>query len=200
MGVRRTWGDLAALVFDELSEISRKIRDGSTSDWRQYWNVDKYNRPLNPKPEDACRDAILSDLQERLVQFGVDAHPEGVYAEDTRADIRVSFAGFDVPVEIKRSCHEDLWTAMQEQLIAVYTRSPGAAGYGIYLVFWFGDADGYQPTKCSGWTPKTGEDVRRKLKELVPERERSLISICLVDVSIPPHKRKGIASKPQESC
>ena len=77
---------------------------------------------------------------------------------------------------------------MQEQLIANYTRSPGAAGYGIYLVFWFGDADGCQPTKCSGWTPKTVEDVGRKLKEMVPERDRSLISICLVDVSIPPHK------------
>ena len=38
-------GDLAALLFDELSEISWKIRDGSTSDWRQYWNVDSYNHP-----------------------------------------------------------------------------------------------------------------------------------------------------------
>ena len=26
--------DLAALVFDELTELSKKIRDGSTSDWR----------------------------------------------------------------------------------------------------------------------------------------------------------------------
>lgn len=186
--------DLAALVLDELSEISRKIRDGSTSDWRQHWNVDSYNHALNPKPEDACRDAILSDLQDRLVRLDVDAQPEGVYRNDKRADVRVGFAGFNVPVEIKRSCHRDLWTAMQEQLIADYTRSPGAAGHGIYLVFWFGDVEGCRPTSYSHWTPKEAEDVRRKLKELLPERESGLISICVVDVSVPAGKQRGTAS------
>ena len=190
-------GDLAALVFDELTEIAEKLREGSTSDWRQHWNVDKHNRPVNPKPENACRDAVLSDLQDRLERLGVDAQPEGVYKNDKRADIRARFAGVNVPVEIKRSCHKDLWTAMEEQLIADYARSPGAAGYGIYLVFWFGDVDGCKPTTFSGWTPKTAEEVRSKLKELVPERERSLISICLVDVSVPPDKRQGFASTAQ---
>ena len=188
-------GDLAALVFDQLSEISEKTRGGSTTDWRQHWNVDKYNRPERPKPEDACRDALLSDMQDRLERLGVDAQPEGEYADDTRADIRVYCSGFSVPVEIKRSCHEDLWTAMAEQLITHYTRSRGAEGYGIYLVFWFGNIDACEPTKCSGWTPKTAEDVRRKLQDLVPEHKKSLISICVVDVSAPPHKQKGITDR-----
>ena len=144
-------GDLAALVFDELAELSRRIRDGSTSDWRQYWNVDRYNRPTNPKPEDACRDAMLSDLRERLEPRGIDALAEGVYADGNRSDIRVSFVGFNVPVEIKRNCHRDVWTAPRSQLIAKYTREPGAAGHGIYLVFWFGDTEGCRPTKWSGW-------------------------------------------------
>ena len=178
-------GDLAALVFDELKGLSRRIRDGSTSDWRQHWNVDSYNRPTDPKPEDACRDAVLSDLQERLVRLGVDAQPEGVYAEDTRSDIRVSFAGFNVPVEIKRSCHSDLWTAAQSQLIAGYTRDPGAAGYGIYLVFWFGDTKKCRPTKCSSWTPETAEDVRRRIQQSLDDREERLISVCVADVSTP---------------
>ena len=79
--------DLAALVFDELNDLCFKIRDGSTSDWRQYWNVDCYNRPIDPKPEDACWDAVLSDLQERLERLGIDAQWEGAYAEDNRSDI-----------------------------------------------------------------------------------------------------------------
>ena len=153
-------GDLAALVFDELKDLCLKIRDGSTSDWRQHWNVDRHNHPTDPKPEDACRDAVLSDLQERLGRLGIDAQPEGVYAEDKRSDIRVSFAGFNVPVEMKRSCHRDLWTAVKSQLIAKYTRDPGAAGYGIYLVFWFGKTEKCQPTKCGGWTPETAKDVK----------------------------------------
>ena len=178
-------GDLAALVFDELKVLSLKIRDGNTSDWRQHWNVDRYNRPTDPKPEDACRDAVLSDLQERLGRLGIDGQPEGVYAEGKRSDIRVSFAGFDVPVEIKRSCHSDLWTAVRSQLIAKYTRAPGAAGYGIYLVFWFGNTDKCRPTKCGGWTPKTAEDVRLRIQQSLDDREGCLISVCVADVSTP---------------
>ena len=177
--------DLAALVLSELEDISLKIRNGSTSDWRQHWNVDRYNRPTDPKPEDACRDAVLSDLKESLGRLGIDAQPEGVYAEDNRSDIRVAFAGFNVPVEIKRSCHSDLWTAIHDQLIAKYTRDPGAAGYGIYLVFWFGDTEKCRPTKCSGWTPQKAEDVKSKILESLDDRERRLISGCVADVSAP---------------
>ena len=178
-------GDLAALVFDEIKDLGVKIRDGSTSDWRQHWNVDRYNRPTDPKPEDACRDAILSDLQERLGRLGIDAQREGSYAEDKRSDIRVSFGGFNVPVEIKRSCHRDVWTAVRSQLIAKYTRDPGAAGYGIYLVFWFGDTEKRSPTKCSGWTPETAEDVKWRILESLDDRERRLISVYVMDVSTP---------------
>ena len=189
-------GDLAALVFDELKDVSLRIRDGSTSDWRQYWNVDRHNRPTNPKPEDACRDAMLSDLRGRLGQLEVDAQPEGVYADDNRSDIRVSFAGFNVPVEIKRSCHRDVWTAVRSQLIAKYTRDPGAAGHGIYLVFWFGDTEECPPTKCSGWTPETPEDVRLKIEESLDDREGRLISVCAVDVSVPHRLQRTPPNRP----
>lgn len=178
-------GDLAALVFDELTHLSLKIRDGSTSDWRQHWNVDRYNRPLDPKPEDACRDALLSDLNERLGQLGIDAQPEGVYAEDARSDIRISFRSFNVPVEIKRSCHREVWTAVRSQLIAKYTRNPSAAGYGIYLVLWFGDTEKCLPTKCANWTPESAEDVASRIRQSLDGREESLISVCVVDVSKP---------------
>ena len=189
-------GDLAALVFDELTELSNKIRDGSTSDWRQYWNLDGHNRPTHPRPENASRDAVLSDLNQRLVGLGVDAQPEGVYAEDKRADIRVSFEGFNVPVEIKRSCHSDVWTAVRKQLIAEYTRHPGAKGFGIYLVFWFGDTPGCRPTKCGNWRPKTADEVRQRLEESLSIREKDLISIRVVDVSVPPQKRRSQAAAP----
>ena len=100
--------DLAAVTEDVLVDLARDIRHGNTSDWRQYWNVDSHNRPQDPKPEDACRDALLSDLRQRLAKKGVDAQPEGTYADDKRADIRVSCDGFNVPIEIKKSIHDDL--------------------------------------------------------------------------------------------
>ena len=65
--------------------------------------------------------------------------PEGRYADAKRSDIRVSYGGLNVPVEIKKDSHRDLWSAIRTQLIAKYTRDPGTGGYGIYVVFWFGE-------------------------------------------------------------
>ena len=89
--------DLATLLVDVIKDLSKRIRDDNTSDWRQYWNVDSRNRATNPKPENACRNALLSDLRNRVDRLGIDAQPEGTYAADKRADIRASFGGFNVP-------------------------------------------------------------------------------------------------------
>ena len=178
--------DLAALTTEHLREIAREVRDGNTSDWRQYWNVDSHNRhrPQEPKPEDGCRDALLSDLRHRLMPLGIDAQPEGHYADDKRSDIRVSFGGFNVPVEIKRSSRRDLWSAIRNQLIAQYTRDPGADGYGIYLVFWFGR--GHCQTPESGRRPRDAAELEERLRETLSPDEARRISICVVDVSSPP--------------
>ena len=178
--------DLAALTTAHLREIARRIRDGNTSDWRQYWNVDSYNRPLGSKPEDACRDALLSDLQARVTGLQIDAQPEGRYADDKRSDIRVYHGGFNVPVEIKKSNHRDLWSAIRSRLIARYTRDPGAAGYGIYLVFWFG-TETCQPPE-SGSTPRNPAELEERLRDTLSADEARLTSICVVDVS-PPEPR-----------
>lgn len=183
--------DLAALTTEHLREIAREIRDGNTSDWRQYWNVDRHNRhrPQEPKPEDGCRDALLSDLRHRLTPLGIAAQPEGRYADDKRSDIRVSFGGFNVPVEIKRSSHRDLWRAVGNQLIPRYTRDPGAGGYGIYLVFWFGRERCQTPE--SRRRPQDAAELAERLRETLSRDEASRdearkISICVVDVSSPP--------------
>ena len=179
--------DLAALTVALLAEISRNIRDGNTSDWHQYWNADPHNRPQGPKPEDACRDALLSDLKIRLQQLGIDAQKEGPYADNKRSDIRISYSGFNVPVEVKRSCHRHLWSAIKTQLVAKYTRDPSTDGYGIYLVFWFGDTEGCQPTTGLGSRPGSAEELKKLLSGTLSTDERRKISICVIDVS-KPHK------------
>jgi len=175
--------DLAALTMAHLQEIGRRIRDGNTSDWRQYWNVDSKNRPLDPKPEDACRDALLSDLQAKLKGLDIDAQPEGRYAEDKRSDIRVWHGGFNVPVEIKKSSHRDLWSSIRTQLIASYTRDPDTGGCGIYLVFWHG-AGRCQPPE-SGAVPETAAGLGERLHDTLSSEEARVISVLVIDVSAP---------------
>ena len=175
--------DLAALTTHILSDMAEQIRDGNTSPWRQYWNVDSHNRPEDQKPEDGCRDTLLLDLRRKLEPLGIHAQQEGYYADDKRADIRVAYGNFNVPMEIKKSTHRDLWRAIKEQLIAKYTRDPGADGYGIYLVFWFG-AEGCQMPP-SGKRPTSAQELQERLLDTLSPDEKFKISICVIDVSKP---------------
>lgn len=174
--------DLAALAYDQLRHLARKIRDGSTNDFRQYWSYDASGKPERPKPENDCRDMLLSDLQERLGRLGVDAIKEGYYAEDKRADIRISVGGFNIPIEIKKDSHADLWRAMKEQLIERYTRDPGADGFGIYLVFWFGGKD--MPLPQEGRKPRTASELEDRLRQTLAPQEQYGIRVCVVDCSL----------------
>ncbi len=177
--------DLAALTVDLIEELSRNIRDGNTNDWRQYWIRSVGDQPWRPGHEDHCRDALLSDLRYRMRGLGIAAEPEGRYADEKRADIRVSYDGFNVPVEIKKSTSRDLWSAVRSQVIPRYARDPGANGYGIYLVFWFG----VEPVPCkspeSGPRPTSAPELGERLLGTLSPEEARLISICLIDVSRP---------------
>ena len=172
--------DLAALVRDQLCGLAVKIRTGNTDDWRQYWNENDYGKPDTPKHENSCRDTLLSDLRERLPQ-GIDAQPEGQYARDKRADMRVSCSDFQIPIEVKKNGHRDLWSALQDQLIQRYTIDPATEGYGIYLVFWFGQGCTQPPP--SGPRPASPQELQRKLEATLAEDQARKISVCVIDVS-----------------
>ena len=177
--------DLAALTFDFLTELARNIRDGNTSDWRQYWNWDgnSHRQPLKTMHEDHCRDRLLSDLRSRVGPLDIDAAPEGRYADEKRSDIRVSYGGFNVPVEIKKSDHRNLWSAIRNQLIAKYTRDPGAGGHGIYVVFWLGK-EHCQPPE-SGTRPGSAIELEARLRDSLSPEEARMIGVRVIDVAEP---------------
>ena len=174
-------GDLAALVMDRLCELAVQIRSSNTDDWSQYWN-EPHGQSPTPKHEDRCRDALLSDIRQRLPQ-GVDAQPEGQYANDKRADIRVSYEDFQVPMEIKKNMHRDLWSAPQNQLIKLYTSAPDTDEYGIYLVFWFGKK--HTQASEEGPRPANAEELKKRLEATLSPDEARKISVCVIDVSRP---------------
>ena len=176
--------DLAALTVAELRDLAVQIRHGSTSDWRQFWNVDRYNRPERPKPENAGRDIIASSLATRMEGRGVSVHCEAAHANDTRTDIQVSGAGFRIPVEVKRSCHGELWSALESQLIAKYCADPDSEGYGIYLVLWYGDA----PTNCrrparNGTAVGSASELETLLEDSIPDDHKHRVTVVVMDVA-----------------
>ena len=172
--------DLWALTVDHLTTLADSIRNGSTNDYKQYWDKDRQT----PKIENDCRDALLSDLKMRLQATGVNAEREGNYADDKRADIKVLFGPWHIPVEIKRDTHPDVWTAIPNQLIARYSREADSEGYGIYIVFWFQGkltataADG-------GRKPTSAQELQQRLLNTVPAEFKSKIAVLVADNSQP---------------
>ena len=183
--------DLAALVTEKLNRLADTIRNGNTDDWRQYWHIDpddpQGRRVTRPKPEELCRDHLLSDLKLCLSPYDIDAAPEGHHAEDARSDIITTFHGTHaIPVEIKKTGSTDLWSAIKNQLIAKYIRDPKSGGYGIYLVLWFGPVKTAPPV---GARPDSPDRLQQLLEETLEPEQRRTIAIVVVDVSAPSGRR-----------
>ncbi len=174
-------GDLAALLVDRLRGIAEEIRTSNTNDWRLFWNEGPRREPIAPKHENSCRGALLSRLRDRLPP-GVDAQPEGHYADDRRADVRVACGDFNVPIEVKKDSHRDLWSAVRDQLIARYAQDPATDGYGIYLVLWFGE-DG--PPPPDGRPNRSAGELETRLTESLSAAEARRIVVCVIDVGRP---------------
>lgn len=172
--------DLWALTLDHLQQLAHEIRNGNTNDYRQYWAGDI------PKLEDECRDQLLSDLKLRLNPLGISAEPEGRYADEKRADIKVFAQGYNIPIEIKRETHKkELWKAIEHQLIAKYTRELASDGYGIYLVFWF-DGSGQPVAGDGGTPPKTAGELQERLQRTVPPGYQHKIAVLVIDCGLRP--------------
>ena len=179
--------DLAALTTDALEELADHILNGQTMGWRQYWDWDQItNKPTHPKDEYDCRDVLLSDLIGILRQHDNHAHPEGWYADERRADIRISYGSkFSVPIELKKNSHREIWHGINEQFGPKYTRDPNFEGYGIYLVIWFGaDRKHMRMLSPKGGIPKKPEELKSMLIEQLEPKFSNRINVVVVDVSL----------------
>ena len=88
-----------------------------------------------------------------------------------------------MPVEIKKSDHRNLWSAIRKQLIKKYTRDPGTGGHGIYLEFWFGKKHCQSPE--SGTRPGSTAELEERLRDTLSPEETRKIRICVIDVAEP---------------
>lgn len=178
--------DLAALTLDFLDQIAYEIRHDNDDGVRAFWNVEN-KKPTGKREENLCRDVLLTRLRNRFMSapFGIDCQPEGDYANDKRADIRLSYRNeFELPIEIKRDDNRELWGAARDQLMAQYASATKASGYGIYLVLWFGKGD-LPPTRDGGKKPIASEELRNRLEALLDPEERQRIFVRVLDVRWP---------------
>jgi len=180
-----TVADLHALLAAQLRDLAHRIARENTDIFKQFWNLDAYARPTDPRPEEACRDDVIILLRPTLLPLGVTVEPEGHMVADRRADISVAMPGRKILCELKRDYHAEVWTAMINQLDRFYAHDPEAKGFGVYVVFWFGVNRSRQiPSPPNGMTPpNTAAEMAAVLQSLLPDDMRKRLAVIVIDVS-----------------
>ena len=175
--------DVAAIVREVLDGIVRDIRGSDLDVVNLFWNLDSHDRPSKSKPEPSCSKSLALILRERLKKFSIECVVENQHARKKRSDIWCTYQNWGVPIEIKKDSHDDLWKAMNSQLIAQYSIDPRAQGYGIYLVLWFGGGKD-MASPVTGKKPADIESLEVLLRAQIDEDKRKLISAFVLDCSV----------------
>jgi hypothetical protein len=104
---------------------------------------------------------------------------------DKRADISVAMPGRKILCELKRDYNAKVWRAMTGQLERFYAHDPDAKGFGIYVVFWFGEKRPTNfPTPPNGMErPKTAAEMEAMLVALLPGDMGKRLAVVVIDVS-----------------
>ncbi|WP_333568537.1 NACHT domain-containing protein [Sphingorhabdus sp.] len=170
--------DMRAYFGDRISVLQDRMHGTNTDMWEAYWDGAK------PRGENFCRNRLIEHISGQLpeaIRFEPEMHMPG----QKRADIAVIRNSIGLPVEIKGQWHKEVWNAPMEQLAALYARDWHAEGRGVYIVMWFGSVSGKQlPRHPDGLdAPKTSQELQLMLVDRLPEAQRSLIDIYVVDVS-----------------
>lgn len=167
-------GEARESTCDHLRTLADEIENGPEDGYRTFWNVVGPGEELqSPLPENEARNRLRSLLNPRLRPLGASVEIEPHYARPNRADLKVVFQSMNIPVEIKRHYHRNVWTAPRTQLKKKYSIDPEAKGFGIYLVFWFGEAEGRRlPEPPAGIVrPGTAAELESALREVYSGEE-----------------------------
>jgi hypothetical protein len=182
-----TVADLDAILVEHLDDLRKRIRTENTDIYRMFWNLDGHGRLVSPRPEEACRDDLITLLRQRLAPLGISLEPEGHMAGDRRADISAAMPARKILCEIKRDYHPDVWTAPEGQLERFYAHDPEALGFGIYLVFWFGDdrpsAIPLPPDNQP--RPTSAAEMEAMVRARLPADRAARTAVIVIDVTKP---------------
>jgi hypothetical protein len=173
------------MLVAHLQDAKQRIASANTDTYKWFWNENGYGRITTPKPEESCRDVLVGLLRPALLPLGITVEPEGHMASDKRADVSAAMPGRKILCELKRDYHAEVWRAAEEQLDRFYTIDPEAQGFGVYAVFWFGEARPSRiPDSRHGWSPpQSAAEMEELLRELIPKDKRARLAVVMFDVS-----------------
>lgn len=199
--------DLQALTLAHLEDIQAELRGDPAFQLRHFWHGNlgtlkaiKGKHDKVPSEENDCSRELFDKLRPRLQAQGVVLSPEVQAANDKRVDLLATCVNgqqIKLMVEAKKENHPKLWTAWRDQLQALYTIDPASGGRGIYLVYWFGlwpkaapPLDPSQPNV----KPQSAKEMQAMLEERIPEKDRHLLRVVVLDLSWPEESKANIGA------
>lgn len=152
--------DLCSIVVDEMRELARRLRGSSEDEANLYWTDNG-----RPRSENECRDRTVALIRGHLEPLSIYPANEADMPQDKRADIVFQHNGLWLPVEAKKQQHPKLWTAIDNQLEALYTSHWQAQGQGVFLIFWFGSSYRVPTRPCFGSKPSNAAELQLALDQ-----------------------------------
>ncbi|MGP2522131.1 NACHT domain-containing protein [Pantoea ananatis] len=178
--------DLHALLCEQISLAAMTIRHANTDLWKLFWNEGSHGSVDTPKSENSGTDVLINLLRPHLQALDVRLEPEMHMARDKRADIGATYSdNLKISVEVKRHYHSQVWLATENQLKKLYVPDPQSEGYGIFLVFWFGERCKTEMPlhPIRGLRPGSATEMELWLNEDLAPEDRSRIKCFVIDVS-----------------
>ena len=173
--------DLQQEVLAALDVVQDKIRSSSEDVWRNFYaNLET----LEHQKEDWCSDQLVTLLNQsnRGIVFEREKH----FGDNREGDISCTSKGMVVAVECKGQWHRDLWTAYEGQLAQQQAADWRAGGYGIYVVYWFGEKTGtvIGPPRGSGIVkPRNAAQLEEALQDRIRTAGLNKIAVKVLDFS-----------------
>ncbi len=193
--------DLHALTCDHLRTLKNEIENGPESEYRSFWKVGSREELESPVPENEARNRLRFTLNNRLKPLGISAEIEPHYAHGKRGDLKMIYRSMNIPLEAKRHFHREAWIAPLTQLKKKYSIDPGAGGFGIYLVFWFGLAkDRHVPAPPNGIAPpSTASEMEAALRQIYSGEEWQNTEFICIDCSVRETEKQARKRRTQQS-
>lgn len=166
---------LLDVLIESLKMLELELQDETTPTVRFLWNECKNELKKGvyfPKTENDLSDWVKKHLERDLKQFLIAAYREAEIkrlssrGRGQQTDIYVNafkpdrhdekYDHIEAIIEVKGCWSEDLYTAMEEQLVKRYLNKKGRK-YGIYLAGWF-NCDKCSKNNCKKRATKTSKE------------------------------------------
>ncbi|WP_288996444.1 hypothetical protein [uncultured Psychrobacter sp.] len=176
--------DLKSLILELLDETQKKVKSSELDSYKMFYEDGKSKNPKKPHGENYCRDRLADLLKPYIEPYQFRLDTEKDMPDDKRADLVCNSSEMQLPIEVKGQWHDDLWTAMNDQLGDLYLKEYQSQGQGIYLIFYFGESSTKKLKKNGEYKPRNALELQRTLTACIKEKYKEGIDVFVMDLSL----------------